>query len=99
MTQSTIEKDALTARISRIVENLMEKETWYREKLDLGEMVNYVFGLIEEYLSTEELQEIDDEDLSARIRKVLTLEAVSGTLNDLTPEQMEIFDAAVEGRW
>ncbi|NER49889.1 MAG: hypothetical protein F6J92_25045, partial [Symploca sp. SIO1A3] len=76
-----------------------EKETWYREKLDRGEMVNYVFGLIEEYLSPQELQEIDDEDLSDRIRKVLTLEAVSGTLNDLTPEQMEIFDAAVEGRW
>ncbi|NET56808.1 MAG: hypothetical protein F6K47_11785 [Symploca sp. SIO2E6] len=99
MTQSIIEKNAVTARISRIVENLMEKETWYREKLDRGEMVNYVSGLIEEYLSTEELQEIDDEDLSDRIRKVLTLEAVSGTLNDLTPEQMEIFDAAVEGRW
>ena len=99
MTQSTIEKNAVTARISRIVENLMDKETWYREKLDRGEMVNYVSGLIEEYLSPEELQEIDDEDLSDRIRKVLTLEAVSGTLNDLTPEQMEIFDAAVEGRW
>ncbi|NEP59095.1 MAG: hypothetical protein F6K31_19070 [Symploca sp. SIO2G7] len=99
MTESTIEKNAVTARISRIVENLMEKETWYREKLDRGEMVNYVSGLIEEYLSPKELQEIDDEDLSDRIRKVLTLEAVSGTLNDLTPEQMEIFDAAVEGRW
>ena len=99
MTQSTIEKDAVTARISRRVEELMEKESWFREKLNLEEMVNYVSGLIEEYLSTEELQEIDDEDLSDRIDKVLAFEAISGTLNDLTPEQMEIFDAAVEGRW
>ena len=98
MTQSTVEKDALTARISRIVENLMENESWFREKLNLEEMVNYVSGLIEEYLSPEELQEIDDEDISGRIRKVLTLEAVSGMLDDFTPEQMEIFDAAVEGR-
>ncbi|MDJ1168162.1 hypothetical protein PMG71_01820 [Roseofilum sp. BLCC_M154] len=96
MTQSTIDKDALTARISRIVEELMEKESWFREKLDLEEMVNYVSGLIEEYLSTDELQEIDDEDLSDRIHKVLTLEAASGMLDDFTPEQMEIFDAAVK---
>jgi hypothetical protein len=98
MTHSTIEKD-VTARISRIVEELMEKESWFREKLDLEEMVNYVSGLIEEHLSPDELQEIDDEDLSSRIRKVLTLESVSGMLDDFTPEQMEIFDAAVEGRW
>jgi len=28
----------------------------------------------------------------------LALEVVSGTLNDLTPEQIKIFDEAVEGR-
>ncbi|MDJ1175087.1 hypothetical protein [Roseofilum capinflatum] len=99
MTQSTIDKDALTARISRIVEELMEKESWFREKLDLEEMVNYVSGLIKEHLSPDELQEIDDEDLSDRIDKVLAWEAASGMLDDFTPEQMELFDAAVEGRW
>ncbi|MGK7904524.1 MAG: hypothetical protein AB4352_24580 [Hormoscilla sp.] len=30
---------------------------------------------------------------------MLVLELVSGMLDDLSPEQMEIFDAAVEGRW
>jgi len=29
----------------------------------------------------------------------MVTESVAGTLNDLTPEQMAIFDAAVEGRW
>ena len=99
MTQSTIEKDTVTARISRIVENLIESDRYFQEKLDLEQMIDYVSGLIEEHLSPEELSEIDDEDLSGRIRKVLTLEAVSGMLDDFTPEQMEIFDAAVEGRW
>ena len=98
MTQRTIENDAVTARISRIVEELMEKESWFREKLDREEIVNYLSGLIQEHLSPEELQEIDDEDLSNRIRKVLTLEAVFGMLDDLTPEQIEILDAAVQGR-
>ena len=76
----------------------MEKESCFREKLDREEIVNYLSGLIQEHLSPEELQEIDDEDLSNRIRKVLTLEAVFGMLDDLTPEQIEIFDAAVQGR-
>ena len=99
MTQSTLEKDAVSARISRIVEDLMEKERWFREKLDLEEMIDHVSGLIEEYLSPEELQGIDDDDLAGRIRKIMTTKAASGMLDDLTPEQMEIFDAAVEGRW
>ncbi|BAZ16083.1 hypothetical protein NIES4071_79580 [Calothrix sp. NIES-4071] len=32
------------------------------------------------------------------MRVLLTVEAVSGTLNDLTPEQIKIFDEAVEGK-
>ena len=42
---------------------------------------------------------IDDEDLSERIDKIMVTHAVGGMLDDLTPEEMEIFDAAVEGRW
>ena len=48
--------------------------------------------------SEEEFRAITDNELTRRIKKLLTLEAVSGTLNDLTPEQMAIFDEAVEGR-
>ncbi|WP_442946733.1 hypothetical protein [Nostoc sp. NZL] len=44
------------------------------------------------------MREIKDDDLTDRIDSILILEAVSGTLNDLTPEQIAIFDAAVEGR-
>jgi len=99
MTQSTIDKDALTARISRIVEELMEKESWFREKLDLEEMVNYISDLAKAKFSPEQLQAIDDEDLTERIDKIMAIHAVGGMLDDLTPEEMEIFDASVEGRW
>lgn len=62
MTHSTIEKDALTARISRIVEELMEKESWFREKLDLEEMVrkdylldmNVVSAILKENLTVKQ---------------------------------------------
>ncbi|NET56806.1 MAG: hypothetical protein F6K47_11775 [Symploca sp. SIO2E6] len=99
MTQSTIEKNAVTARISRIVENLMESDRFFQKKLDQQETIDHVFSLVEQYLSPEELQGIDDNDLAGRIRKIMTTKAVAGMLDDFTPEQMEIFDAAVEGRW
>ncbi|NER20698.1 MAG: hypothetical protein F6J86_36565 [Symploca sp. SIO1B1] len=99
MTKSTIEKDAIAARISRIVENLMESDRWFREKLDLEEIVNYISDLAKAKFSPEQLQAIDDEDLSERIDKIMVTHAVGGMLDDLTPEEMEIFDAAVEGRW
>ena len=48
--------------------------------------------------SPEEVREIQEDDLIRRIDKILVLEVVSGMLNDLTPEQIAIFDAVVEGR-
>ncbi|MBO1348265.1 MAG: hypothetical protein EBE86_013135 [Hormoscilla sp. GUM202] len=49
--------------------------------------------------SAEEMKEISDEYLAYRIDRIPIVEAVSGTLNDLTPEELEIFEAAVENRW
>lgn len=54
-------------------------------------------SLLEKF-SLEDMRAISEHELTRRIKKIMTLEAVSGTLNDLTPEQIEIFDAAVEGR-
>jgi hypothetical protein len=44
------------------------------------------------------MTEIKDDDLIDRIDSILILEAVSGTFNDLTPEQVAVFDEAVEGK-
>ncbi len=41
---------------------------------------------------------ITDNQLTDRIDSILVLEAVSGTLNDLTPEEIKIFDEVVEGK-
>ncbi|MBP0010177.1 MULTISPECIES: hypothetical protein [unclassified Roseofilum] len=42
---------------------------------------------------------VDESELTERVERIMVTESVAGTLNDLTPEQMAIFDAAVEGRW
>ncbi len=47
-------------------------------------------------LSAEEMRAITEHELTRRIDKILVLEAVSGTLNDLTPEQIKMYDDAVK---
>lgn len=91
------EKDVFLVRISQIVNNLLNSNSFYKEKLDKNEMVPDLVDLFKQF-SLEEFTAIDDEDLIHRIDRILVTHAVSGTLNDLTPEQMKMFDEAVEGR-
>ncbi len=87
----------LVNRISPIADKLFQGNSLYQVKLDKEEMLEMLVSLFGKF-SPEEMKAISDKQLTDRIDKILILEAVSGTLNDLTPEQIEIFDAAVEGR-
>jgi len=98
MVKVAIEKEDAIASISEMTEKLIASESFYQERLDRDETSERMIEVFDEF-STEELKEIGDEDLRERIDSILTLYAVSGTLNDLTPEELEIFDAAVENRW
>ncbi len=84
-------------RISPIVERLIQGNSLYQVKLNKREMIEMLVELFGQF-SPEEMREIKEDDLIRRIDKILVLEAVAGTLNDLTPEQIAIFDAVVEGR-
>ncbi|MFQ4143755.1 hypothetical protein [Chlorogloeopsis sp. ULAP02] len=97
MQEVTSYNQELINRISPIVEKLFQTNSLYQVKLDKQEMIEMLVNLFGE-LSPEEIRAIPDNQLTRRIDKILVLEAVSGTLNDLTPEQLAIFDAAVEGK-
>ncbi|MEH1815042.1 MAG: hypothetical protein V7K26_26970 [Nostoc sp.] len=81
-------------RISPIVEKLIKGNSLYQVKLNQQEMVEMLVELFGQ-LSTEEMRAITEYELTHRIDKILVLEAVSGTLNDLTPEQIKMYDEAV----
>ncbi len=87
----------LTDRISPIVDKLFQGSTFYKVRLKKHERIEDLVNLFGE-LSPEVFRAISDQELRIRIDKLLVLKAVSGTLNDLTPEQLRIFDEAVEGR-
>ncbi|MEH2164221.1 MAG: hypothetical protein V7K38_25005 [Nostoc sp.] len=82
-------------RISPIVEKLIKGNTLYQVKLNQQKMIEMLVELFGQ-LSTEEMRAITEHELTRRIDKILVLEAVSGTLNDLTPEQIKMYDEAVK---
>jgi hypothetical protein len=87
----------LTDRISPIVEKLFKSNSLYAVKLKKWEMVEMLVNLFGEF-TPEEMTGIKEEDLIQRIDSILVLDAVSGTLNNLTSEQLQMFDESVEGR-
>jgi hypothetical protein len=87
----------LTNRISPIVEKLFKSNSLYVVKLKKWEMVEMLVNLFSEF-TPEEMAGIKEEDLIQRIDSILILNAVSGTLSDLTSEQLQMFDESVEGR-
>lgn len=97
MDKVSMEKDALLSHVSEIVGNLFQGNDLYGDRLDKDQMIQHLVSLFRN-LPNEELKAIADEELLDRIDSILILEATAGMLNDLTPEQIEIFDAAVEGR-
>jgi hypothetical protein len=87
----------LSDRISPIVEKLFQSNSLYMVRLKKMAMLGMLVKLFGQF-TPEEMRAIKDEDLTQRIDSLLVLDAVSGTLNDLTPEQLQMFDEAVEGR-
>jgi hypothetical protein len=90
-------RDIAIARLSKTVDNLIQGNSLYQERLDKQEIIQHLVNLLDKF-SPEFINALSEGELTDRIDSILVIEAVSGTLNDLTPEQIEMFDAAVERR-
>jgi len=88
---------ARATRIANIVETLFRDREFLRDRLDRVKSTQEMIDIFGKF-SPEELQAISDNDLTKRINNILTVDSVAGMLNDLTPEQIRMFDEAVEGR-
>jgi hypothetical protein len=95
MQEISSQRDVLIAQILPIVEKLFQDNNLYQLKLDKQEMIEMLVNMFGQF-TPEEMKAITEPDLTRRIDKILVLEAVSGTLNDLTPEQIKMYDEAVK---
>jgi hypothetical protein len=87
----------ILVRISPIIDTLFANNSFFQERLDKNDMNQHITNLFKK-LPIEEFIDIDNQDLKDRIDGMLVINATAGILNDLTSEELETFDAAVEGR-
>ena len=85
-------------RISKVVDQAFEESEIFREEVNKAEFMGYFSDRIDNGLSPEKLVSISEERLTRIVKQTMAVDVLSGLLSDLTPEEMEIFDAAVEGR-
>ncbi len=57
-----------------------------------------IFYDLLENMALEEILSLEEEKLVKRVDALMATELLYGMLDELTPEQMARFDAAVEGR-
>jgi predicted DNA binding protein len=82
-------------KLTEIVQTLIDNNTLYQENLDKQEMIKVINRTFVP-AAVPDLESISEEELTKRIKSILSLHLVSGMLNDLTPEQMRLFDESVK---
>lgn len=98
MEQVAMGKDAVIERITTIVEALMPTKPLFQEELEPAQTIQVLSDLLLADSSPKEIIAMPIDDLRTLLHDAMVVEAVSGTLNELSPEQMKIFDMAVAGR-
>ncbi|MGB3205876.1 MAG: hypothetical protein WBB28_12875 [Crinalium sp.] len=94
MTQ-VINSQSNREKLTQIVQTLIDNNPIYKENLDLQKMIEVINQTFDP-VAVPDLNSISEEELTRRIKSILSLHLVSGMLNDFTPEEMQIFDEAVK---
>ena len=82
-------------KLTEIVKTLIDNNPLYQENLDRQEMLEVINRNFDP-VKVIDVNSISEQELTKRIKRILSLHLVSGMLNDLTPEQMRIFDESVK---
>ncbi len=96
MLSTDVQRELMIKRIEPVITILMEERPLFKEKLNSSEILQELVQLFTENLPFEEFDSLSDKDLKKHCSIIMVTEAVSGTLNELTPEQMTIFDEAIK---
>ena len=95
MTQASVEKNIVLKRISEMIDHAMNNDSLYQE-LDRDELI-HTFSKLLDRVSPQILLPLNDESLKKRVRRVMSTELLSTIFDDFAPEEIEMFNAAVEG--
>jgi hypothetical protein len=96
MLSTELQQESMFHRIEKIVAILMEERPLFKEELNAKEIIQELCHLFQKNLPIDEFNNMQDQDLKARCSGIMVTEAVAGTLNELTPEQIAIFDEMIK---
>ena len=96
MNNTSLKEETAFKRISAIVKKMIANNSVYQERLTQDKMIQKIYELFTKPNSGDDVDTIAEDDLTERISKILAVEAISGLLDDFTPEEMAIFDEAVK---
>ena len=82
-------------KLPEIVRTLIDNNPLYQENLDREKMIEVINRNFDP-IAVPDVNNISQGELTKRIKSILSLHLVSGMLNDLSPEQMRIFDESVK---
>jgi len=96
MLSTELQQESMISRIEKTVAVLMEERPLFKEELNPTEMIELLYKLFQTNLPIEEFNSMEDQELKTRCSGIMVTEAVAGTLNELTPEQIAIFDEMIK---
>ena len=96
MVSTNIEKKSMVNRIEKVVSSLMEEETLLEEAIDYLEMVQDLTNVFEKSLSLENFNPLSDPSLKERCNRIMSVKLLEKIGEDFTPEEMEIFENAIQ---
>ncbi|NEP76732.1 MAG: hypothetical protein F6K39_00170 [Okeania sp. SIO3B3] len=96
MTQASLDKNTAIQRISETIDLVIEIKSIYQE-LDKNKLIE-TFSTLLDRVSPQMVISLDNERLTNKVRGVMSIELLSTIFDDFTPEQIEMFNAVVEGR-
>jgi hypothetical protein len=96
MLSTEIQQESMIKRIEKVVAILMEERPLFKEELNPREMVKHLCNIVQNNLTKEQFNNLSDEKLKENCSFVMSTEIMSGMLDNLTPEQVAIFDEAVK---
>ena len=96
MLSTNPKQELVVKRIENIVSILMEERPLFKDELNYSEIVQHLARLFKENLPFEQFNVMSDQELKNHCSSIMSTELLAGILDDLTPEEMTIFDEAIK---
>ena len=88
-------KEMFKNRVTPIIRHFLATDELF-ESLEESKMIELMLDVFMQNCSLEELQTMDEETLTRKIRRILGGRVMFGLLSDLTPEEMAIYEQTVK---